>query len=122
GIGMGTNFQLLLNKHPEDLAWTFYANLEGIFQVRNKQNRIFDLRGRPWSRYMLFVQRDAPASQTIPGVNLFTFRTLVRSYGFADFSTGFRFNTDHVEFEFGYNVWGHDNEQLELHPPCQTDI
>ncbi len=114
GIGGGALIQLLLNYHPEKFALTFFSNLEGIFYIRNKQHRTFDLKGKPWSRYMQYVRRNDPPGKTVPGVNVMTFPTLVRTYGTANYSFGWRINVAPFEFEIGYDLWGHGGERVEL--------
>lgn len=114
GFGGGTIMQFVLNRDPATFAWCFFANLEGIFLIRNNQCRTFDLKNKPWSRYMLYNIKGCPPDQNIPGVNIFTLDTTVHPYGMFDFSTGFRLRTSWFEWEMGYNVWGHDHETLKL--------
>ncbi len=116
-LGGAVLMQLLLNENTDRAAWTFFVNLEGLFLCRNKQWRTYDLQGRPWSRYMLYTRRNSPPGSTIPGVNLLTFHTLVRPFGMADFSTGWRVTTDWCEFELGYDLWGHGGERIHLNTP-----
>lgn len=121
GIGGAIFFQFPLNQDTTDYAICFFANLESIFNIRNHQWRTFDLLGKPWSRYMLYNELNG--SSNIPGVNILTRRALVRPYGVFDFSMGWRFKTDNLEAEIGYNVWGHTEEKVKLHQrlndPCQ---
>lgn len=117
GIGGAIYMQILLNRNPEKFAWSFFANLDGTYFFRNRQFRTFDLKGKPWSRYMQYTRRNSPPGTTIPGVNLLTLNTVVRPFGFADFSMGWRINTPPFEFEFGYDIWGFGGEKLKLNTP-----
>ncbi len=114
GIGGAVNMQILLNRHPEKFAWSFYLNLEGTFFVRNKQFRTYDLKGKPFSRYMLYTRKNSPPGTTVPGVNVLTLDSVVRPYGVADFSFGWRINTAPFEFEIGYDLYGFGGEKVEL--------
>ncbi len=114
GLVAGIATQVLLNRHPEKFAWSFYVELEGTFLIRNKQMRTYDLKEKPWSRYMQYVRKNSAPGDTIPGVNLLTFPTLVRPFGVADFSFGWRINTGAFEFEIGYDLWGHGGERVKL--------
>lgn len=114
GLGGAVYIQVLLNRHPERFAWSFYANLDGTYFFRKRQLRTFDLQGKPWSRYMQYTRRNSPPGTTVPGVNVLTLDTVVRPFGFADLSLGWRINTGPFEFEFGYDVWGFGGEKLKL--------
>ncbi len=120
GLSGTVLMQLLLNRHSERFAWLFFIDLEGIFYVRNKQHRTYDLKNKPWSRYMQYVRRGDPPGQTIPGVNLLTFPSLVRPFGTSDFSFGWRIITGAFEFEVGYDLWGHGDERVKLRSPVNT--
>lgn len=114
GIGGGVTLEWVLNRDPVTLGWCMFVNLEGIFLIRNHQWRTFDLKDKPWSRYLLYNMKNGPPNQNIPGVNILTRKAVVRPYGMFDFSVGFRLRTEHMELEFGYNVWGHDHERVHL--------
>ncbi len=113
-LGGGVNFQVTLNEDISQMGWCFFTNLEALYLFRNEQCRTFDLKKKPWSRFMLYNLREGSPDQPIPGVNLLTLRALVRPFGFVDFSIGWRFKTEHIEGEFGYNVWGHSGERVKL--------
>jgi hypothetical protein len=115
GIGGAVNVQFLLNKYPERLAWSFFVNLDGSFFIRGEEFRTFDLKGKPWSRYMKYTRRNSAPGVTVPGVNVMTFKSVVRPYGVFDFSTGWRINVAPFEFELGYDLWGFAGEKVELH-------
>lgn len=114
GMGAGVNFQILLNNNATKYALCWFLNLEHLYLLRNHQLRTFDLKNKPWSRYMLYNRIDGQANQNIPGVNIFTLKSRVRPWSFIDFSTGWRFMTDHFDFEIGYDLWGHGDERVEI--------
>lgn len=117
GIGGAMLMQVQLNKDPEYFAWSFFLDIEGLFLIRNHQMRTYDLKGKPWSRYMQFVRRNSTPGDTIPGVNVLTLESIVRPFGIADFSMGWRFNWSIVEAEIGYDIWGHGGETVRLRYP-----
>lgn len=121
GIGAGINMQIVLNRHPESIAWTFFANLETILLIRNSQLRTYDLCEKPWSRFMLFNRKDMVESN-IPGVNVLTQDTLVRPYNVVDASLGWRILANGFEIELGYSLWGHGDERTELRLPIESDF
>ncbi len=114
GLGGAVNFQLLLNSDPSRFALCFFLNFEAIYLIRNKQFRTFDLKNKPWSRFLLYNKQGAKPNQNIPGVNLLTVDTVSRPFGMFDFSAGWRVQNDRFEVELGYNAWGHGDEHLRL--------
>jgi len=114
GMGAGANFQVLLNQDASRYALCWFLNLEHLYLMRNKQLRTFDLKDKPWSRYMLYNRINGQPNQNIPGVNIFTLKSRVRPWSFVDFSTGWRFMTDHWDLEIGYDLWGHGDERVEI--------
>lgn len=124
GVGGAVFFQIPLNYDVSSVAACFFLNLEGIFLIRNHQYRTFDLRGKPWSRYMLYNEKGPGGRTNIPGVNILTRWAMVKPFGVFDFSTGWRFMSDWLEVEIGYNVWGKDQEEVyyraPLNDPCTT--
>jgi len=129
-FGAAIFFQFPLNSDTSEYGICFFANLESIFNIRNTQLRTFDLKDKPWSRYLLFNQRcgtanELPGPQKIPGVNILTREVLIRPYGVFDFSMGLRYISPLLEAEFGYSIWGKSNEKAELkrpwYHPCQYE-
>lgn len=121
GLNGGVDMQISLSDCSEPCLWSLFLNLDATFLVKNKQHRTVDLKRRPWSRFLLFNTENDPIESNIPGVNVLTIKTLIRSYGIFDFSTGFRYQTDWLECEVGYNVWGHDQERVEFIEPFITN-
>ncbi len=112
GFGTGVNFQFQLTRDTDRHILCMFINLEGTFYIRDHEHRTFDLRGKPWSRYMRLVQRDFPPGYTIPAANVLTQEVLVRPYNTVDFSTGLRAKTEPLDFELGFNIWGRGTERI----------
>lgn len=113
GWGGSVFMQTVLNRDTKSFAWAFFLNLEGTFFFRNHQYRTYDLKDKPWSRYLLYTRKNSAPGDVEPGVNLLTLDSIVRPFGFADFSTGFRIYTKRFEIELGYDVWGFGGERTE---------
>lgn len=114
GIGGGVNFQIVLNRDTSKCSVCFFTNLESSFFIKNNQTRSFDLKGRPWTRYLLLTNIKGEVGNTTPGINILTRDVRVHLYNTSNFSLGWRFKNDILECEFGYDIWGHGNECLEL--------
>lgn len=115
-IGGALNLQLLLNRDPSRYAWCFFLGLKSILRIKNRQDRTFDLIGKRWSRFMLYNTQGTNGGvleTNVPGVNLLTRRVTVRPYAAFDFIFGWRLKTERLEFEFGYNAWGHMHEHID---------
>lgn len=122
GYGAGVNFQITLNRDTTPFYWCFFLAFESVFYARNHEWRTFDLKEKPWSRYLLYVRDDLPVGQDpTPGVNVLTRHVRVRFYGTYDFSTGFRVIKNNFEFEVGYDIWGHGQERLFLDCHCPVN-
>ncbi len=118
GYGAGVDFQVPLSCPDACTQVCFFLDFESIFFARNKQWRTFDLKCKPYSRYLQFVRRDDPnpsnglPPQLIPGVNILTQHVQVHPYNLADFSTGLRLKVYSLEIEIGYSIWGHGDEKI----------
>jgi hypothetical protein len=113
GFGTGVNFQFQLTRDTDRHILCMFVNLEGTFYIRDYEHRTFDLRGKPWSRYMRLVEKNYPPGYTIPAANVLTQKVLVRPYNTVDFSTGLRAKTENIDFELGFNIWGRGDERVE---------
>ncbi len=120
GLGAAAYLQILLNRNPSRLAWTLYANLEGTFLIRNRSYRTYDLKNKPFSRYMLFTKRNSAPGEVVPGVNVLTLQSEVRPFGFFDFSFGWRINVKVFEFEIGYDLYGNGGEYVRPRNPVES--
>lgn len=116
GFGGGVDFQLPLTEDGSPYATTFFLTLEAIFLLDHKDWRTFDLKHKPWSRYLLFNIQNGPPDQNIPGVNVLTLCTRIRPYGHVEMNLGLRVTGRTFEAEIGYGIWGHAEEVLE--PRC----
>lgn len=92
----------------------FQLDTMGTMYAQNTQTRSFDLKGKPWSRYM-WVYLDNKSTVTSPGINVFT-RPLKISQGTArDLNSAFVFKNDcGVQIEAGYHFYSRQSEQAEL--------
>jgi len=112
GIGAALNIQALLNRDPSRIAFCFFLDLESTLLIRNKQNRTFDLRKKPFSRFLLMNKKGAEPRTNVPGVNLLTRRATIKPFNMVDFAMGWRTKTKQAEFEAGWGIWGHGYERI----------
>lgn len=113
-IGLGVNFQFPLSQRDAEFPILFFLNAEHQFLIRNSQLRTFDLKNKPWSRFLLLNAQDGSTTNA-PGVNVLTRRVTVRPDSFVDLSTGIRVTRGGFEGEVGYDLWAHGSERLKLH-------
>ncbi len=117
--GTGVAFQVPFSAEWDEKQFFFFAEAEHLYMFGNDQLRTFDLKGKPWSRFLLFNSADG-LQTNIPGVNILTRQVHARPDSFVDFVTGFRSRWNNaLEVELGYNLWAHGNERIELrHTRC----
>lgn len=115
GFVGGINLQCALNRHIDRYAFCFFSNLETALLLRNHQIRTFDLKGKPWSRYLQFVKKNGIPGELIPGVNVLTFHATVWPYNLVDATVGLRIQGKSFEIEAAYDIWGHCQERVHLH-------
>jgi hypothetical protein len=114
GFQTGVQFQIKLTYDWQQPIICFFACLESTFFTHNEQFRTFDLKKKPWSRYLLLNKKDGPADQNIPATKILTLNTRVKPYNTVELSTGWRIKTTHIEGEVGYELWAHGDEHLKL--------
>lgn len=113
GIGAGLNFQLVLNRPNDRYDSCLFLDFEHTYLIERSQLRTFDLKNKPWSRYLLLNHKDKGPNILIPAVNIFTLNVDIKPYSLFDFSCGLRVKTHGFEVELGYNLWGHADEKID---------
>ncbi len=114
GVGAALNIQAPLNRDTTRVAFCFFLDLESTILIRNKQERTFDLRQKPWSRFLLMNEKTGYEPRTnVPGVNLMTYKAVIKPFNVVDFAMGWRTKTKHAEFEAGWGIWGHGYERID---------
>lgn len=112
GYGTGLIMQLPLTRDIERCFLSFFFEIENIYFFRDSQKRTFDLKCKPWTRYLLLVNRDGTLN--IPAVNVLTLNARVRPFNMVDMTTGFRYQSCGAEFEVGFDVWARGREDVKL--------
>jgi hypothetical protein len=104
----------IMKRADEDFSRVcFYFGFENVFVLKNKMDRTFDLKNKPFSRYMLLL--DASTNKLEYGVNALTKKCTVEPYNFINVITGFRINHHKAVGEIGYEFWAHAPEKISLH-------
>ncbi|MBN1549042.1 hypothetical protein JW872_00030 [Candidatus Babeliales bacterium] len=114
GYGNAVCFQLPITRKSNQWPIRFFMNVEHQYLFARKQYRTFDLKDKPWSRYLLLYHaNDTVGTPPTPGVNVLTQRVKVHPDSFVDFVTGFRLAHNGFEAELAYNLWAHRGERIE---------
>lgn len=100
-----------------ELYFEVAANTRYLFQ--NTQVRSFDLKNRPWSRYMLAYASaaDAAVGDITPGINLFTRSVKVNPHFQFNMTQALVYNHCGFNAEVGYNFWARQEESVKLATP-----
>lgn len=111
--GSGITFQFPLIRSQDKLTRIcFFTGLENKFLFSNNQQRTVELNDKPYSRYMPLYDRYTDTM--VPGVNVFTRNCIVEPYNIINFIAGFRYKYKDSIGEIGYELWGHDTEQITI--------
>ena len=121
GMGAGVNFQFPVNRKNDRYDFCLFADLEHYFLFHQTIYRTFDLKCKPWSRFMPFNQINRGPNLNIPGVNILTRKVRVRTYSVVDMAFGFRFKMKELEVEAGYGIWGRGDGRLQQSGVIQFD-
>ncbi|HLJ31891.1 MAG TPA: hypothetical protein VKU36_05625 [Candidatus Babeliales bacterium] len=135
-VGRGKNWGLMFGSslgleiwNSEDgdknIRYELVSHTEFLFQ--NKQRRSFDLKGRPWSRYLpVYANMDEAQAASLltsplhaqnastPGINVFTQEVNVTPGIATDVNTAFIFTWKKFQAEVGYNFLAKRAEKVEL--------
>jgi hypothetical protein len=85
----------------------------GSVLAENTQNRSFDLKGKPWSRYM-WVYLNNTTTGTNAGINKFTEVMKVNPGASRDLNTAFVFDACNFKAEVGYHFFSKQAEEVKL--------
>lgn len=113
-LGSQVAFQIPIFKKSEDSSAriALFIYLENKFPFENTQYRTFDLYYKPFSRYLKIY--DNVLNQALPGVTALTRKCKVNPYNLINFMTGIRVFYHDSCAEFGYELWGHGQENVVI--------
>lgn len=107
-------FPLVQKNDAANSRLCFFFEFENNFLARNFQLRTYDLRGKPYSRYLKLLDRNL--NTTVPAMNALTIRSRVEPFNIFDMATGFRLKYRHCTGELGYELWAHGSEVVTPEP------
>lgn len=132
GLFVGTYGAFQLHRDPKDRTFGALLNVITRYFVSNNQLRSFDLKGKPWSRYMLVVKnRDTlpnagdGTTTSIPQgfahfeplINTSTFCVQVKPHFSFDYNTAILYQDHAFSAEVGYNLYARKAEEICFNKP-----
>jgi hypothetical protein len=143
-VGDGRNLGIFTGSHFGKLLWTSHQDQIGVrfehaqecqYLFHNTQVRSFDLKNKPWSRYIELYANQAQAEQaaqlfmdgmeslgenvSTPGINILT-KPLTVTPGFSyTMNVAFTVTVKGIQAEVGYNLFARQEECLKLACPWQ---
>lgn len=115
GFDFLVHFQFpIIQKEHNPSRILFFLELHNNFLARNHQLRTYDIKNKPFSRYMQLY--DSFTNELVPAMNALTIRSRVEPYNIVNFATGFRFAHHDCYGEIGYELWAHGNERVTPEP------
>lgn len=109
----GVDMQFALNEAARIWNMLLFASIESYYFFATDVYRTFDLKQKPWSRFLPYIDNNQVQPNKLQGVNVLTLRAHLKPQAYVDFSCGIRLVSDYIHFEVGYGVWGHDSERIE---------
>lgn len=100
----------------EDTTVRAEFEYNGRYLFSNKHLRSFDIKNKPWSRYML-VRKSEDQFDATEGINVFTREMKVRPRFAHTFNAAFVMKNCDFEGEVGYNMWVRQQDKVELTNP-----
>ena len=87
--------------------------------LSNSQVRRFDVKGKPWSRYMMVFanQTDASVNAFTEGINIFTQKVNVKPRFEYNVNSAFVYERCQFQGELGYNFFARQSENITLKAP-----
>ncbi len=131
GIETGTSFDVVFWEHDcEDRNFVFAFDCHGLYLFNKTEVRSFDLKNKPWSRYMQMYASKEQAQEAansadpntqlrlgVPGINVLTQCVRVKPHFSRTFNWGFIYNHCQFRGELGYNFYAREAECVELECP-----
>jgi hypothetical protein len=107
-----TGSAILWRNQEEDKHFGFYvdANVTHLFNA--KQNRVFDLKNLPLSRYM-YATKNGQTSNYAPIANLTSCEMKVNVAVQADITAMFNYTSGNWSYDLGYNFWARSCEKFD---------
>ncbi len=133
GFETGASFDVVFWEHDcEDRNFVFAFDCHGLYLFNRNEVRSFDLKNKPWSRYMqMYASKEqaqeannaGDASTAIvmhtPGINVLTQCVRVKPRFSRTFNWGFIYNHCQFRGELGYNFYAREAECVELACPWE---
>lgn len=112
GLTSHALFQFPIVKKHENANSTilFFLDVHNNFLCRNHQLRTYDIKNKPYSRYIQLLDR--ATNSLVPAMNVLTLRSRVEPFIIANFATGLRLKYKNSVGEIGYELWAHGNEKV----------
>ena len=110
----------IIQKENNPSRILFFLEMHNNFLSRNHQLRTYDIKNKPFSRYMQLY--DNKNNELVPAMNALTIRSRVEPYNIVNFATGFRFAHHDCSGELGYELWAHGNERITPEPVVTHEI
>jgi len=134
GAHFGSSFGIRIwHDECKDRSIWYEMAIDSRYLFENRQIRSFDVKNKPWSRYMMVYANQAQAQQAMalcdggdmqagmllgtPGINIFTQPVKVTGRFQRTYNTAFAIDLSQWTLEGGYNFYCRDEECVKLACP-----
>lgn len=112
GIGVGLNTDMWWWNYSLG-QYCVFTDIRYGYYLKGEECRTFDLMNGPFTRYLQVADRCNPAARS-PGTNKFTQCVDVTPGSTAQFIVGFHYAYANFHFEWGYNFWWRQRENISF--------
>lgn len=120
GGGLTSSYLIWHNEEREDRLG-FYIDLYITHLFKTKECRVFDLKNKPLSRYMIGTKIENDASTSFaPIANISASRVNVTVNAQADLALWFDYTHKNMTADFGYNLWARSCEKVSCPKTCEA--
>lgn len=114
GMTSTVHIAVPLSDENDSRHYSLFIDAEHVLLARTKQHRTFDLKDKPWSRFLPMREKGELTNVTVPGVNVLTRNVRISPYSRFDVLVGTKINTSYFSFELGFGAWGHHKGRIKF--------
>lgn len=113
-VGWSNELAFSVPLQPEDSLHEvrLVGNMASHYLFSRSQERVFDLRHKPWSRYLPLVNRRT--GEVVPALNVLSRYVEVHPRNFVNISGGLMYEYCQWYAQLGYALWVHRTEKIEF--------
>ena len=114
GIISSVHMALPLSDENAETHFSLFLDAEHLFLMRTHRYKTFDLKNKPWSRFLKLRVKDQQPDVTIPAMNVLTRKVRFSPYSQFDVLVGGKITGTYATFELAFGAWGHYKGRIKF--------